>query len=117
AEDLAIASAESQALADQYLRIPPSNRLDVGIALIVDVVDDHADLIDVTRQHDRRFAFAVHLGEAVGGDVAADSRKFVRVFTPNYCRGAFEARRPGTVEGRLEGVDGLSAGDPRRGVC
>jgi hypothetical protein len=46
--------------------------LDVGVALVVDVVDDDPDLVDMPRQHDRRTAFTVYLREAVPGNVAAD---------------------------------------------
>src|SRR6266704_157545 len=91
AEDIAVAGAESETLSNQHLRIPAADRLDVRVALVVDVADDHADLVDVTGQHDRRLAFAVYLGEAVAGDVAADFSEFFRLFTPHLRWRGFEA--------------------------
>ena len=91
AEHLAVATDETQTLSDQHLWIPATDRLDVGVALIVDVVDDDADLVDVTGQHDRWLAFAADLGEAVAGDIAAHFREFFRLFPPDFCWRGFKA--------------------------
>src|SRR5450756_906761 len=98
AEHLAMAADEAKTLSDEDLWIPATNRLDVGEALVVDVADDDADLIDVAGQHDRRLAAAIYFGEAVAGDVATHLREFLCVVAPHLCGRGLEAGRARRIE-------------------
>src|SRR3954465_6093155 len=97
-ESVAFLADEPDALANQYLRVPSADRLDVRVALIVDVVDDDADLVDVAGEHDRRSTRSADFGEAVTGDVAADGGKLSGVLAPDLGGGALETGGPWCIE-------------------
>ena len=107
AKRIALPADESKTLADEYLWIPAADRLDVAVALIIDVVDDDADLIDVAGEHDRRTTVALHFREAVAGDVAAHLRELLRLVAPDFGGRGLEARRSGSVEQLLEEGQGF----------
>src|SRR5687767_227339 len=88
AEHIAIPSDKPDSLRDKHLWIPAANRRDVGEPLVVDVSHDDADLVDVTREHDRRRALGIHLGDAVAGDITAHFRESRGFFAPDLrgCR-------------------------------
>ena len=106
-EHIAFAAGEAEALSDENLRIPAADRLDVGVALIIDVVDDDADLVDMARQHHRRVAVAIHLGETVAGDIAAHFCKLFCVLAPDFGGRGLEARRARGVEELLQEGEGF----------
>jgi len=108
AEHLTFAADEAETLPDQHLRIPAANRLDVGVALVVDVIDDDADLIDVAGQHDYRLAAAIHLCQAVAGDVATHLREFLCVVAPQLRGRGLEAGRTRRIEEFLQKAEGFS---------
>src|ERR1700730_9606514 len=51
ARDLTLAGRQDHALADENLRIPASDLAEPEEALVVDVGDDQADLVDVPHHH------------------------------------------------------------------
>src|SRR5262249_32690113 len=51
---VAVPADEADSLPDEDLRIPSADWRDEDVAVFVDVGDDHTDLIDVPREHDRR---------------------------------------------------------------
>src|SRR5687767_15625752 len=102
AEHLAVPADEAQPLPDQHLGIPAADRLDVGVALVVDVRDDHADLVDVAGQHDRRFALSVHFSDAIAGDIAANFCELARLVAPDLGWSGLEAGWSGRIEQRSE---------------
>src|SRR5689334_17410971 len=80
AEDVAAAPEKADALPDEDLRIPPTNRRRIHEAVVVDVLDDEADLVDVTVEHDGRRAARVDLRHAVAGDVRRYALSEARCF-------------------------------------
>src|SRR5581483_9061956 len=64
AHDVTGASEKEHALAHQHLIVPSPDARDVEIAIVVDVRDDQADLIDVPGEHDGRRTLCVHGGDA-----------------------------------------------------
>ena len=94
---------EADALRDEHLGIPSTDRRDVDEAVIVDVLHDHTDLIDVAVEHDRRVPAGVDLRHAVPGDVDRDFLgERLRLGAPDARRDCFEARGGGSVEQTLE---------------
>ena len=85
-----MAPEEADALRDEYLRVPAANRADVHIALVIDVGDDHPDLVDVAGEHDRRAARRVHDCHRVAGHIGVHlSREAARLLPPDGGGGAF----------------------------
>ena len=58
AGDLAVVAADDHPLADEVLRVPAADRAEPEEALVVDVADEQADLVDVADDGDRRPALA-----------------------------------------------------------
>ena len=56
ADDIAVRAEEANALRDEHLRIPAADPRDVHVAILIDVLDDHADLVNVPGEHDDRDA-------------------------------------------------------------
>ena len=80
---LAVVAGDRDPLADEDLGIPAADRGEVEEALVVDVGDDQADLVDVPDDRDQRgvFVFADRgdaATEAVGGDLRRSRRPRAR---------------------------------------
>ena len=52
AEDRPLGGPDGHPLADQHFGVPAADRLNIEEALVVDVLDDQADLVAVAGQHD-----------------------------------------------------------------
>ena len=56
-------------LAHEDLVVPAADRIEAEVAVIVDVGDHHADLVDVAGQHDARRRLGIDGGEGVAAHV------------------------------------------------
>jgi hypothetical protein len=107
AEYVAFVTEETDPLADEHLRVPATDRRDVHEALVVDVLHDHADLVDVAIEHDGDGTGAVDLGHAVAGDVGRDLvGEGLGFGPPDARRDRLVPGRGGRVEETLEEGDG-----------
>src|SRR5438876_10499923 len=98
---------EAQPLAYQYLGIPTANRRYVYVPVVIDVLDNDADLVDVPVKKDRRVTFRIDLRHGIAGDVDD------YIVGECFCFGApgtsgqrLEARRPWRVEQTLQKLNG-----------
>src|SRR4029079_2194363 len=63
------AAQQHHALADEHLLVPPATRVEAQIALVIDVRDHHADLIDVAGKHEAGALSPLETGKGVSGDI------------------------------------------------
>ncbi len=105
AENIAVTAEEPDPLRNENLRVPSANRRDVRVSLVVNVSDDHANLVDVAGQHDCRSATGVHFGDAVSGDVGSHRGELRGLFPPHLCRCRFESGRAGRVEELMQKLE------------
>jgi hypothetical protein len=107
AVDVALVRDEADALGDENLRIPAADRRDVDEALVVDVLDDEADLVDVAVEHDRRRPCRIDDGDTVAGDIATHfGRERTGLIAPDSRGCGLEARRSRRVEQTPEKDEG-----------
>ena len=68
----AVFGPHRDALPDEDLRVPAADRSGIKIAIVVDVLDDHADLVAVTGHHDLDRRVGVFDCHDIAVDVGAD---------------------------------------------
>src|SRR3954452_23959476 len=92
-------------LADEDLRVPPADAPKPQVALVVDVADDEADLVDVA-DHDRQgpVAGALDPRHRRAHDIARDLGELIRRFAPHARRRGLVAGRAGSGEKRAQDV-------------
>ena len=93
---------DPHALSHQHLGIPSAHRAEPEEAVIVDVVDDQADLVDVAEHGKAGRAVLVRDSEARAQPVVADGGKPGRVLAPHAGRQPLVAARPGRVQQAVE---------------
>ena len=103
AEHVAVSAEEAYALAHEHLRVPAPDGRNVDVAVVVDVLDDHADLVDMAVEHDGGRSPRVHLGHAVTGHIHRHlAGKCLGFRAPDARGGGLEARWGRCVEETLE---------------
>ena len=90
------------ALRDEHLWVPTADRLEVDVAVVVDVGDNDANLINMTGQQNRGTAVPFYRGEAVSQHVGLDGGKGGGFGTPDARRCALETGRARRVEEALQ---------------
>jgi len=98
ADHVASAAKDANTLTDQHLRVPPTDRGHVEVAIVIYVGDDKANLVDVPGKHHRRRAARVDHRDAVAGDVTADLGELPRVLAPYAGWARLEPRWAGSIE-------------------
>jgi hypothetical protein len=105
----AILAQDPHALADQHLRVPPAQRAEPQVALVVDVVDDQADLVDVPEDRHLRIAVGDRLREARAERVVARIGEGRCVLAPDAGRQPLVAAGAGGVDQALKELHRLLA--------
>ncbi len=98
----ALAALDPDPLADQDLGVPAADRREVEKAVVVDVHDHHADLVEMAGEHHPRLARGVQRREAVARDVNLGRGEGLGLVAPQPRRPELEAGRPRRVEQPLE---------------
>jgi hypothetical protein len=106
---VAIARQDPESLADQHLRVPPADPVEVEKAVVVDVRHHHPDLVDVAGEHHGGATAPRHLGRDASLHVGADvlhAGDGGGLFAPHTAGAHLEAGGSGGVEkGAQEGAD------------
>src|SRR5690606_16378867 len=89
---LTVAPEDAQALANQDLRVPPPDAIDIEEPIAVDMSDDEPDLVDVPGEHDPGSSLRSQHGDGIPVDVRLDTvGDAFRLGAPDACCGKFES--------------------------
>src|SRR5213080_26795 len=92
-DDVTTASEKANALADQNLWVPATDRRDVNESVVVDVLNDQPNFVEMTVEHDRRRTLGVHFRHAIASDVGAHMLRESRcLLSPDAARRRLVAR-------------------------
>ena len=109
AEDRPVGGPDGHPLADQHLRVPAADGLDIEEAVVVDVLDDQPDLVAVAGQHHPQRGVGVldhdHVAVQVGADLVGE---VLDVIADEPLQRALIARRAGRFQERLRRNRGRS---------
>src|SRR5690606_2664193 len=107
----AVAPDQGDALADEDLRIPAADHVEPAEAVVIDVDQHHADLVDVAGEHHpgtiARTALAEDGRVGVAGDVDGDGVGEGGGFAPDAGGGPLEPRGAGGIEEPGEEGEGI----------
>jgi len=107
ADDIAIVAQQADALPDEHLWVPAADPGEIEEAVIVDIGDDDANLINVAGEQQAGFTTLQDGGAAaadIGVNLIGEGRRF---FAPDACRADSRQMRAGRTS-LLEGPGALS---------
>ena len=97
--DRPLFAPHGQPLTHQHLRVPAADRLHVEKPVVVDVLNDQADLVAMAGQHHSKRGVRVSHGDQVAVQIAADSSaKCRRIFADDLLQAGLIARWTGRVK-------------------